>query len=309
MTKKLLDERIKGADYISSGPTNINNLEGDVADLLGFDTEQLYADAPFSFDSDGNIVSERAGDSLQTIFKDSEGVVGFRLWDTTNDKEIFISMENDQLVIYENTASPLGESAVWRERFNVGLDGGENDDPGQSFLNHIDVPASIVIGEYLRGNSAGDALEFAAFDAATPDSCGVSGSQSIGDAANASDWKVFATLTETWDNDGSMVVADTADYIEIQTAGIYLITMNGAWPASGSGHRGIGYHGAATGGISKLERVNSTDFGDGTPQVFGTSWVESLSLGDKLYPKAWQDSGGALTITLNRFSVTKISQE
>ncbi|RKZ02984.1 hypothetical protein DRQ25_18150 [Candidatus Fermentibacteria bacterium] len=330
MTKKLLSERIDEQDYISTGPDDINGLENDVADLLGIAVGQLYNDSPFSFDEDGNITSAREGDSAQVVFTGTQGVVGLRLWDTTSDQEVLLSMNSDEFVIYENRtvasggSGVLGGTANWKKRLRVSLHGGAVDGPGQDILNHLRMPTGFQ-GEklkYLRVNYDEDSFELAAFDAATPDSCGIHGSIDILSCLGYGTWRNVSTnddsvhVVKDWDNADmlSNVATNAYDYIEIQTAGIYSIVMGTSilqnQAGASNGYRGVGYNFVSDDEVNKSERNMAFDFLAATHQVFSGSWVVKLAANDKLYPKMNQTNTSAHTLNMYfRMAVTKISQE
>ena len=318
MTKKLVDDRIDETSYISTGPNEINQLEIDIADLIGFDIDQLYEDSPFSFDEDGNITSERAGDSPQVVFTDSEGVVGFRLWDTSNDKEVLISLENDYFIVYENYCTAdggtgvLGGTADWKERFKVSLHGGSGDTPGQDIFEHLNFPTSADEGKYLKGS--GGEVVWGSVDVLGQDSCGAYAS--LAALANSGSWAAWGyptDLTQDWDNN-SMLKSAAVDYIEIQTTGLYLVAARGSFPSGIAGVVGIGYHTAAGGGISQSERQLGGNFDpfftDAAQQVITGSWVRPFTELDKVYPKILKyDSNGGTHACYIHLSVTKISEE
>lgn len=326
MTKKLLTDRVDETANISAGPDTINLIEVDVADLIGFDTEQLYADSPFSFDSDGNITSARAGDSLQTIFTGAAGAAGIRIWDTSNLKEVLISMENDEFIIYENRTvadggtGVLGGTGNWKERFNVALTADSGDTAGQDILNHLRMPTSISDGEYLRGNTTADTIEWASFDAATPDSCSVHSNDVV--IADCSSWGVWRNISavdgsfhveEDWDNADMLYnTAGTYDYIEIQSDGIYSLharcSIDQSQTGATNGYRGVGY--STVTALTALQTDRAAAFTSASGhQIFTATWIVELSAADKIYPKLHQSNSGNLELQMTTtFSVTKISQ-
>lgn len=327
MTKKLLTDRVDETANISAGPDTINLIEVDVADLIGFDTEQLYADSPFSFDSDGNITSARAGDSLQTIFTGAAGAAGIRIWDTSNLKEVLISMENDEFIIYENRTvadggtGVLGGTGNWKERFNVALTADSGDTAGQDILNHLRMPTSISDGEYLRGNTTSDTIEWASFDTATPDSCSVHSDNVV--IADCSSWNVWRNVSadddsfhvvEDWDNADMVqnVAVDAFDFIDIKTSGIYSLharcSILQSQAGATNGYRGVGY--STVTGTTALQTDRAAAFTSASGhQVFTATWIVELSAADNIYPKLHQSNSGNLELQMTTtFSVTKISQ-
>jgi hypothetical protein len=322
MSKKLLSNRIDPTAFISSGPDDINGLEADVADLLGLTLNQLYEDSPFSFDSDGNITSARAGDSAQTLFTGTDGATGIRILSTTGDgKEVLLSIKSDEFVIYENTADPLGETADWQERFVVALDGEEDDNEGQDILNHANFPEVFESLQYLRSNENADALEFASFDAATPPSAGVRhvGTASIPTGGVGYNYlpDPMVVMLEDWDNASiyhnyAAPGGPAVPYMEITSAGIYLVQITANWQTgdgTDGGHRDMGYNQVSGVGFTRFERVAPIDATGDVAQTQSVSFIEKFAFEDKIYVKFGQTSGANLGISLNRFAVTKISQE
>ena len=333
MTKKLQSERILAAlHFISAGPSDINQQEVDTADLIGFAIDTLYDDSPFSFDTDGNITSARGGKSAQAIFTGIAGATGFRIADTSNNKEILVSLEDDQLIIYENRMVADGgtgvikETADWKERFNIDLHGGSGDgdigdSPGQDIRNHTNFPSFQSL-KYLRANSDADALEFASFDSAKPDSCGIQNTISVLNCIGYGTWRNGSKdddtdhVSEEWDNADMVfnVATDAYDYIEIQTAGIYSIVMTASilqsQAGASTGYRGVGYNFLSDSNVNKSVRHPSFDYLAATHQVFTGSWVTSFDANTKLYPKLNQTNNGGETLNMYfRMAVTKISEE
>jgi hypothetical protein len=319
MTKKLVDDRIDETSYISTGPNEINQLEIDIADLIGFDIDQLYEDSPFSFDEKGNITSERERDSPQVVFTDSEGVVGFRLWDTTNHKEVLISLENDYFIVYENYCTEdggtgvLGGTADWKKRFKVSLHGGSGDTPGQDIFEHLNFPTSADEGKYLKGS--GGEVVWGSVDVLGQDSCGVYHEfAALGNSASWADWGYPVDLDVEWDNNSMVKVVVGVDYIEIQTTGIYLMTARGTFPSGISGVVGVGHYSLSGGFVAESERRLGGNFDpfstDNAQQVITGSWTIPFTALDRIYPKILvYDSNGGPTVCKIHLSVTKISEE
>lgn len=323
MTKKLISGRINEADLISSGPGEIEDLELDIADLLGFASDTLYENSPFGFDSDGNLTRARDGDGIHTTVKDScstaPNIPGFRFWDSDNDVEVLIGIERaggkSYFNILENTGT-VGESGTWRQRFSCELSGAAVDDEGQDILDHARMPGSLVANQYLRANSDADALEFAAFDAARPDSCRYyNNGFSIGSAVSWADYDSPQALTEDFDNASMGDNDGTYDRIKIQEAGIYLVNIMGSFP-NGMGLVAVGYgeSRAVGSGADRSHRAVGGNFdpwsSGGQRQFITGSWVESFEFEDLIYPKLLQyNSGGSAESCGVWITVSKISEE
>lgn len=321
MTKKIQADRIDEENYISSGPDQINQAENDIGDAIGIPRDTLLNNSPFTIDEYGNITASRDGDAIQTRFKGASGAAGLRIWNETQDEEVLIGMEDGYFIIWENTGTVgEGESATWKERFKLEITADSGDTPSQDILNHAGMPSSIASGEFLRGNSAGDGLEFASFDAATPPSAGVRhvGTADITTGGTYQDYEPdpMVAMTVDWDNDEIYVnyvpvTGPAIPYMEITSAGIYLIQITANWQAGAGtdgGYRSIGY-GALTGNsILRFNRVAPIDATGTIAQQQTATFVESFSADAKLYVKFAQTSGADLGVTLNRFAVTKISQ-
>jgi hypothetical protein len=321
MARKLQSSRIDEESFISAGPDKINDLETDVAEILGFDADQLYENSPFSFDEYGNILSARDGDGIQTRFKGSSGSAGFRVWNSSQDEEILFTIENGYLVISENTGTVgEGESANWEDRFKIELNGGTNNEPGQSILNHSEFSPSAILGtagEVMAVNSAEDGLEFvSAGSLASADSAGFAKTPDAVNITNNSAWQVLGlnakSFVASWDNndfwDGS------SENIDIPTDGIYQINMSAEVEEDGTQVVGLGYRTSAASGIDPGKGVRQraivhSPASGGNLLVISGSWMSQLFASDEIYFKVYNYSSGGVAINFFHIniSITRIS--
>jgi hypothetical protein len=316
MARKLQSSRIDEESFISAGPDKINDFETDVAELLGFDADQLYENSPFSFDEYGNILAARDGDNIQTRFKGSSGTAGFRVWNSSQDEEILFTIENGYLVISENTGTVgEGESANWEDRLKIELNGGTNNEPGQSILNHSEFSPSATLGatgEVMAVNSAGDGLEFVSSGSlASADSAGMIETGNL-DITNNNTWVAMdlGDFAESWDNNGLYTATD--EYIAIQTDGIYQINMSANIEDNGTQFVGLGYRTGASAGVDpgKAVMMKCASSGLGGAHLFlSGSWMSQLFSTDQIYFKAYNYASGGSTIYITdiNVSITRIS--
>ncbi len=108
-------------------------------------------------------------------------------------------------------------------------------------------------------------------------------------------WKIVDTWTEAYDTDGMWTSAN--NYIEIQTAGIYLVSYNVTFANNGTGGR-IAFitlnnsiaDGTGAVGSAAASPVSVTD------QRVGATFMREFAVADKLRIQVWQSSGGALNL-------------
>lgn len=121
-----------------------------------------------------------------------------------------------------------------------------------------------------------------------------------------SSWTFIDTWVEAIDTDGMWTSAN--NYVEVQTAGVYLVTYGGDFAANSTNDR-LGYIALndATPGNGAIHQVSEKPIGLST-QTLNGSFIYSFSVSDKLRFGVLQNSGGNLAITTNFLALAWLGQ-
>ena len=308
MTKQLETSRVSSTQLISTGPAKINAFEDAVADIFGINQGTELDYSPFIINDEGDL--EMPDGSKHTIWKGAGGnYAGFRVWDPSvgADNEAFVGVYNDEFIVLENTGT-YGGSPTWRERLVVALGGTADNTPGQSILNHTEMPTSLgSAGDILAVKTGGTELEFVSSGAlAAANSAAVEWTSTIAESDTAA-WQVFDLdpFAEAWDNNAMW--DGTSAYFTIPSNGIYLITMSMEVQESGSPWAGLGFQIDAGAGIAPgmgVRRKVTAVGDDGYYDIISGSWTDYILATQVVYPKLWVYQNGSGTITIKNVSIS-----
>jgi hypothetical protein len=105
-------------------------------------------------------------------------------------------------------------------------------------------------------------------------------------------WGFVDTWAETFDTNTMWTSAN--NYIEIKTAGIYLVQYGGAWAINGTNDRLIGVSlNDTVAGNSGIHTANADAIGVSDQSMQG-SFIYKFSVSDKIRVQVYQNSGGNL---------------
>jgi hypothetical protein len=113
-----------------------------------------------------------------------------------------------------------------------------------------------------------------------------------GQSVNNQTWAFVDTWVEDFDTDGMWTSAN--NYIEIQTAGVYLVQYGGAWAINGTNDRLVAVSlNDTVAGNTSIHTANVDAIVVSDTSVQG-SFLRSFAVSDKLRVQIYQNSGGAL---------------
>lgn len=222
LPQKLMAERMTNATLASTLDNVVGTFEEALAAILGFTVDVDITVSPFSLNNDGEITKA-------LVLQKAAGPVGWRMRDSTSDKEVRIVVNVANFDIDENTGTEA--VPVWSNRFRMALaDGALTGALATSARMGLCPVGSGVVTEFLNGQ-----IGWTTPSATAPPNCRVR--HSANQAIPTSTFTDLVFDTEDFDTDTMHSTVTNTNRITCVTAGKYLIIGQLSYALNTTGDR------------------------------------------------------------------------
>ena len=164
-TYKVFVEFTAEAGAAANGQVSIVYTLNDAANLIAFNRFQLrltdLIDTPASLGTAGQVLAVSSGGNLLEWVDATSEATAVELFSTLREANALTALaDTDTLFGWDASASNGVEISL--ATLKAFINEGEGDDSDATFLSLTDTPSAFVAGQYLRVNSASNALEFVA---------------------------------------------------------------------------------------------------------------------------------------------------